>query len=37
MKEAAEFVLDYLVDDGHGHLVTEHLSLRRIVTGLRMG
>ena len=22
MKEAAEFLLDYLVDDGHGHLVT---------------
>ena len=22
MKEAAEFFLDYLVDDGHGHLVT---------------
>jgi alpha-L-fucosidase 2 len=22
MKEAAEFLLDYMVDDGHGHLVT---------------
>lgn len=22
MKEAAEFLLDYLVDDGHGHLIT---------------